>query len=58
MELEKEREKLANVQIRLQGTFIHLEDPIMIPAISPIVKQRKNHPWLFFFLIFRGAQAK
>ena len=51
MELEKEHDKLANVQRRLQGTFIHLEDLIMILAISPIVKQRKNHLWLFFFFL-------
>ncbi|XP_022757467.1 golgin candidate 4-like isoform X2 [Durio zibethinus] len=54
MELEKERDKLANLQIRLQGIVVHLEDPIMILAISPIVKQRKNNLFFsFFFLYFK-----
>lgn len=38
MELEKERDKLANVQMRLQGAY-----SIFIHVIPPIVKQRKTH---------------
>lgn len=42
MELEKERDKLANVQIRLHGIFVHLEDPIMKLAMLPIPLSNKG----------------
>lgn len=59
MELQEESDKLANVQIKLQGTFIHLEDLLDTRNITHC-QTKENHLWLFFFLflIVRGAQAK